>query len=98
MDPCMELNPVHKTLFKSAAAVFPRQRFYRYCVPAKRELGGSRSVRGLKGCILAQQSHIQLLIVPAIVPLNPAHGSWQKWSGDAEIGELLAIQVVRSPR
>lgn len=36
----MELNPVHKRLFKSAAAVFTRQRLHRYCVPAKRELPG----------------------------------------------------------
>lgn len=36
----MELNPVHKTLFKSAAAVFTRQRLHRYCVPPKREFPG----------------------------------------------------------
>lgn len=84
MDPCMELNSVHKTLFKSAVAVCSRQRFYRYCVPAKRELEGFSISQRAERMHIGAASHLlplnspEVLIVSVIVPLVSAHSTWQK--------------------
>lgn len=55
----MELNPVHKTLFKSAVAVFSRQRFYRYYVPAKREFEGFSISQRAEWMHIGAASHLR---------------------------------------
>lgn len=80
----MELNPVHKTLSKSAAGRLPSAETYRYCGPAKRELEGLSIGQRAEWMHISAASHLlllnsyQVLIGSAIVPLESAHGTWQK--------------------
>lgn len=100
MDPCIELNPVHKTLFKPAAVVFARQRLCRYCVPA---------TRGFRGFAISQRagwmhdgtaSHRTLLnnsqVLTVSVSLGSGHGTWQKmvrWCRDRRVARHPGYEI-----